>query len=84
MRKLVLLSLLLVGGAVRADDCPSAHHGPPPEAYDACTQKKAGDGCQVTHHDHTVTGTCADAPDGRLACKPDHPPPGPPPAQVSP
>jgi hypothetical protein len=91
MKKMVLLALLSITGATaRAEDsCPHAH-GPPPEAYTACAQKSAGDSCQVTfQHDnqtHTMDGTCAAPPDGggKLACRPNHPPPGPPPDQASP
>jgi hypothetical protein len=71
------------GLTARAADCPDPHHGPPPQAYDACSQKKTGDACQVTFHDQTVSGVCAAAPDNRLACRPDHPP-GPPPDQAKP
>ncbi|HVZ85672.1 MAG TPA: hypothetical protein VHG72_01810 [Polyangia bacterium] len=84
MKKLILLSFFLVAGIARADDACPQHHGPPPEAYDACTDKKSGDTCQVTLHEHTMDGTCAAAPDNRLACRPNHPPPGPPPDQGSP
>ena len=51
---------------------------PPPAAFEACQQKKSGDVCEVTFHEHTMSGTCATAPDERLFCRPDHPP-GPPP-----
>ncbi|HXJ22261.1 MAG TPA: hypothetical protein VMT03_18725 [Polyangia bacterium] len=87
MNKMVLLALLTItGAAARADDnCPRPH-GPPPEAFTACAQKSAGDSCQVTIHDHTIDGTCAAAPDGtgKLACRPNQPPPGPPPDQAGP
>ena len=53
-------------------------HQPPAAAFEACQQKKSGDTCEVTFHEHTMSGTCATAPDERLFCRPDHPP-GPPP-----
>lgn len=56
------------------------HRGPPPEAFTACEGKAAGDACTVTHDDQTLTGTCvappADAPDARIACRPDNMPEG--------
>jgi hypothetical protein len=80
-----LSAILLVAGAARADDACAHPHGPPPEAYDACKEKKAGDSCQVTLHDHTIDGTCAAPPEGTgLACRPNQLPPGPPPDQASP
>jgi hypothetical protein len=54
-------------------------HRPPPAAFDACKGKNAGDACSVTFREHTMTGTCATTPDAELACRPDRPPPGPPP-----
>jgi hypothetical protein len=53
-------------------------HPPPQAAFDACQSKKSGETCEVTFHEHTMSGTCATMPDDRLACRPDHPP-GPPP-----
>jgi hypothetical protein len=74
---LAVLALPLLGARlVRAEDHPP--HQPPPAAYDACQQKKSGDVCQVTFHEHTMPGTCQAMSDQRLACHPDHPP-GPPP-----
>lgn len=57
------------------------HRAPPPEAFAACDGKAAGDSCTVTTpDDQTIDGTCAnpppDAPDTRLACRPNNPPPG--------
>lgn len=52
----------------------------PPEAYSACASKAAGDACTVQIHDHTIEGTCAAMPsEQRLHCRPNGPPPGPPP-----
>jgi hypothetical protein len=50
------------------------HRRPPPEAFAACQDKKADDACEVTLHEHKLTGKCAAMPDGPLACRPDHPP----------
>jgi hypothetical protein len=54
----------------------------PQAAFDACQSKSAGDSCQVSLPDRSVTGTCIATPDGALACRPDHPP-GPPPELTS-
>lgn len=71
-----------------ADDAPpppppghGPHRGPPPEALAACKDASEGATCSFTHRDHSITGTCSHGPDGKgpLACKPDGPPPGPPP-----
>lgn len=50
-------------------------HGPPPEALDACKDKKANDSCQFSSpRGDGVTGTCW-APQGKpLACKPANAP----------
>jgi hypothetical protein len=48
---------------------------PPAEAFTACRDKQAGDTCQVVMHETTIVGQCAAIPDGRLACRPDQPPP---------
>ena len=77
---LVGVGLPLASSAlVRADDAPRPpNRQPPPAAFDACQQKKAGDACQVTFHEHTMDGLCHAAADDRLFCRPDHPR-GPPP-----
>ena len=69
----------VLAGAARADGGPRR---PPQEAFDACQSKASGDACQVTLHEHTMSGTCAATPDGPLACRPDHPP-GPPPEMTT-
>ena len=58
--------------------------GPPPEALKACEGKSAGDAVQIqTPRGDTITGTCREMPDGRLAAMPQGGPhgrlPGPPP-----
>jgi hypothetical protein len=48
------------------------HHGPPPEAIDACKGKAADADCSFTgHHGDSVSGKCW-SPDASkpLACKP--------------
>ncbi|APR83396.1 Hypothetical protein A7982_08745 [Minicystis rosea] len=52
---------------------------PPPEAFTACDGKARGDTCSVQFHDTAVQGTCDAPPDaGKLACRPNGPPPAPP------
>jgi len=55
---------------------------PPPEAFAACKGLTEGTSCTVTIHDHTIDGTCRNAPDGsgQLFCVPAGMP-GPPPSQ---
>jgi hypothetical protein len=67
----VALALALAAGwgAARADD------GAPPDPYTPCDGRKTGAACTATRGAHTVQGTCASAPDGRLACRPDAPRP---------
>jgi len=51
------------------------HQGPPPEAYEACEGKSAGDTAQfVSPHGDTVTGVC-ELQGNRLVLRPDNPPP---------
>ena len=51
------------------------HQGPPPEAYEACEGKSAGDTAEfVSPHGDTVTGVCELQGD-RLVLRPDTPPP---------
>ncbi len=57
------------------------HHGPPPEAIDACKGKTDGDMCNFTSpRGDKITGTChnppPDAPsDAAIACMPANGPP---------
>ena len=55
----------------------------PKEAFAACANLAEGDACTVTFGPNTIDGTCAKTPDGDLACRPNHPPPGPPPEPKS-
>lgn len=71
------------------------HRGPPPaEAFDACQGKEVGATCSFATDEDSVDGTCAappgDAPDQRVACRPEgrgghdggRGPHGPPPEEV--
>lgn len=50
------------------------HHGPPPEALQACSGLQNGDACSFTHAGHEISGSCRTGPDGKnLACFPAHP-----------
>jgi hypothetical protein len=60
------------------------HQGPPPEALTACEGRSPGDTVQIqTPHGQTISGTCREMPDGKLAAVPQGGPqgrlPGPPP-----
>jgi hypothetical protein len=48
-------------------------HQPPPQAYEDCRGKKAGDTVQHTTPQGQVAATCVDSPQG-LVARPDHPP----------
>jgi hypothetical protein len=47
-------------------------HELPPAAFDACQGKGVGDACTVTFGEKQIEAKCAAAPDGRLACHPEH------------
>ncbi len=47
------------------------------DLYGSCNGRQAGAACSVTFSAGTLQGTCASAPDGRLACRPNAPPPPP-------
>jgi len=53
------------------------HHGPPPEAVEACQSAEEGDDCSFDLHDETIDGTCRKGrnEEQALACMPSHPPP---------
>lgn len=47
------------------------HHGPPPQALEACKGLSANAACTVSFGDKSVTGTCAaGGPSNELACRP--------------
>jgi hypothetical protein len=87
--KLTQVSILLFSAAIalpagkaRSAETEQRPHGPPAEAFDACSGRASGDACSVTFGDRTIKGTCKPMPqDDRLVCWPDQPPPGPPPDQ---
>lgn len=52
-------------------------HKPPPQAYEDCKGKKAGDIVQHTTPEGKVEATCEDSPEG-LVARPNNPPQPPP------
>jgi hypothetical protein len=53
------------------------HHGPPPEAFQACNELEEGAACSFTHHEHQISGMCRAGTEGKPAlCVPNHPPHG--------
>jgi len=48
-------------------------HQPPPQAYEDCWGKKAGDTVQHTTPEGTVAATCVESPQG-LVARPNRPP----------
>ena len=72
----ILISIIGFGSDAYSQETRRRHHGPPPEAYTACEDKKAGDTAEfVSPHGDTVTGTCVQDGD-RLVLHPDNPPGG--------
>lgn len=65
------LVLVLAAATVAA----RADGGPPAPPANTCEGAQAGAACTITFSDHTIRGSCAPAPDGRLACRPSAPPP---------
>lgn len=52
--------------------------GPPPEFFQACTDKQAGEAVSIeTPHGHVIDAICTER-DGRLVAKPLNDPPPPP------
>lgn len=51
------------------------HRSPPPQAFDACKEKQAGDPCNVQMGENEIAGKCDPAPPGAvqggLACRPE-------------
>ncbi len=55
------------------------HRGPPPEAYEACADKSAGDSCEMTgRRGDTLQGSCfvPKEEEGSLVCAPEGGPGG--------
>jgi hypothetical protein len=79
MRRHALLSVLLVtASAVSAlaqdrPEPPRPQQGPPPQAYEDCRGKRAGDAVQHTTREGVVAATCTETPQG-LAARPNQPP----------
>lgn len=48
-------------------DFPPGGHMPPPQAYEDCRGKKAGDTVQHTTREGKVAATCLDSPQGLVA-----------------
>lgn len=75
-RLIPTLALVLALGAAaviaRADSGPPAPPAPP---ANTCNGQQAGASCTITFGDRTIRGSCASAPDGRLACRPSAPAP---------
>jgi hypothetical protein len=76
---LPVLSLTAVG--VAHAEPPCGPHRPPPEAFSACQSQKQGAACTVNFHGQSVAGTCETFGDEGLACRPEGPPPAPPPRE---
>jgi len=73
----VLLLTLMISvwtGSTWAQDRPERpdRQGPPPQAYDDCRGKQAGDVVQHTTREGVVAATCVETPQG-LAARPDRP-----------
>lgn len=75
------LALTLCTGTTMAEDKsppaqPKAETGgvriPPPQAYEDCKGKKAGDTVQHTTREGKVAATCTDSPNG-LVARPNQP-----------
>ncbi len=52
---------------------PTVGHKPPPQAFEDCKGKKAGDLVQHTTREGKVAATCLNSPDG-LVARPNQPP----------
>ena len=56
------------------NDMSPSGHKPPPQAYEDCKGKKAGDTVQHTTPEGVVEATCEDSPEG-LVARPNQPSP---------
>jgi hypothetical protein len=59
---------------LRPDHPPGGRHGPPPEAYQACAGKTAGNAAQFTGPTGEVIQGLCEAEGDRLVLRPKHPP----------
>jgi hypothetical protein len=82
-----LVPLVSRARADPGDQRPSSHKdelghrppGPPPEAFEACSEKQEGESCTVELRDRTLSGSCLQAREQEaLFCLPDELPPPPP------
>jgi hypothetical protein len=70
----VLLGLLVPVAALaqsRGGRGSGGHHGPPPEAIEACEGRSDGSSCSVAIHGDSLDGTCRVIPTGESACVPE-------------
>jgi len=76
------LAVSMCGGITMAQERPESRRprpeppggqGPPPQAYEDCRGKQAGDAVQHTTREGVVAATCVDTPQG-LAARPNQPP----------
>jgi hypothetical protein len=89
-RRALLMGFALASGApaLAQDQGQGGRHGPPPEAFQACSGQQEGAACTVTFPGgRQLAGVCRTGPQGEAAaCVPDHPPGahhGPPPEAVA-
>ena len=74
-----LVMSVCAGGAAAQDRPPQSRpeppgrHQPPPQAYEDCRGKKAGDAVQHTTPEGPVAATCVESPQG-LVARPNQPP----------
>ena len=59
---------------LRPDHPPGGHQGPPPEAYQACVGKTAGNAAQLTGPKGEIIQGVCEAEGERLVLRPYHPP----------
>ncbi|MBF0517624.1 MAG: HAMP domain-containing protein [Nitrospirae bacterium] len=74
----MILIMTIAAVSAAEDTAPQRHH-PPPEAIAACDGKKEGDECGFVSPHGQLQGTCMSGAENISACRPNHPPPAPPP-----
>lgn len=77
---IAVIANALIASAAEPPPCqsgtsvPRQHREPPPEAYQDCKGKQAGDVVQITTpREGKVSATCTNSPKGLFA-RPEHPP----------
>jgi hypothetical protein len=75
---LLVVPVLFAALPLAAQMPPPGGREPPPQAYDDCRGKKAGDAIMHTTPEGKVAATCVDSPKGLFA-RPNQPPNRPPP-----